>query len=129
MSALAPNLAAIAVGGACGALARYGVGQLTALWFGRGFPWGTLSVNLVGSICIGACFLLIVQNEDVRREWESVATVGFLGAFTTFSTFSLETLLMLEEGRLLAAGSYAILSLTLCIAGCALGMRLARFAL
>lgn len=129
MSGLFPNLLAIALGGALGALARFGVGNAVAALFGRVFPWGTLTVNLLGSICIGACFLLIVQNEDVRREWESVATVGFLGAFTTFSTFSLETLLLIESGRLLAASGYVAASLALCVGGCALGMRLARLAL
>lgn len=129
MNALLPNLLAIALGGALGAVARFAVGNAVAALFGRVFPWGTLTVNLVGSVCIGACFLLIVQNEDVRREWESVATVGFLGAFTTFSTFSLETLLLVEAGRLLGAAAYVLASVGLCVAGCALGMRLARLAL
>ncbi len=129
MTALLPNLLAIAVGGALGAVARFGIGNAVAALIGRAFPWGTLTVNLIGSICIGACFLLIVQNEDVRREWESVITVGFLGAFTTFSTFSLETLLLIEAGRVLPAAGYALASVGLCVAGCALGMRLARYAL
>ena len=89
MSGLLPNLLAIAAGGALGAIARFALGNAVAALFGRVFPWGTLAVNLLGSICIGACFLLVVQNEALRREWESVATVGFLGAFTTFATFSM----------------------------------------
>ena len=129
MSALLPNLTAIALGGALGALSRYGVGSVVGATFGRVFPWGTLTVNLIGSICIGACFLLIVQNEDVRREWESLAMVGFLGAFTTFSTFSLETLQLIESARFAAAACYVLASVLLCIGGCALGMRLVRIAL
>ena len=129
MSGLLPNLLAIAAGGALGAIARFALGNAVAALFGRVFPWGTLAVNLLGSICIGACFLLVVQNEALRREWESVATVGFLGAFTTFSTFSLETLLLIESGRLPAAGGYVLASVGLCVGGCALGMRLARLAL
>jgi len=126
MTHLAPHMLAIALGGALGALARFGAQNLVGLLFGRVFPWGTLGVNLLGSVLIGAMFVLIVQNEDVRREWESVAMVGFLGAFTTFSTFSLETLLMLQAGRTLAALGYMFASVGLCVGGCALGMRLAR---
>jgi len=126
MNGLVPNMLAIALGGALGAVARFAVQNGIGMLAGRVFPWGTLAVNLLGSIAIGALFVLVVQNESVRREWESVATVGFLGAFTTFSTFSLETLVMLQAGRWLSAGTYLLASVGLCIAGCALGMRLAR---
>jgi CrcB protein len=126
LTQLLPNLLAIAAGGACGALARYllanGIGALV----GRHLPWGTLCVNVLGSVAMGALFVVIVGNEAVRREWESVLTVGFLGAFTTFSTFSLETVVLLQAGRTLAAFGYAGASLLACVGGCAAGMRLAR---
>lgn len=126
MSHLLPNLLAIAAGGALGALGRYGVMHLVGLLAGRVFPWGTLVVNLLGSLLLGVLFVLVVQNEAVRREWESVLTVGFLGAFTTFSTFSLETLVMLQTGRILTAAAYVGTSVLVCVAACGLGMRLAR---
>lgn len=129
MNPMIVNLAAIALGGALGALGRYGVANLAAAAFGRVFPFGTLTVNVVGSLAIGALFVLVVQNEAVRREWESVLTVGFLGAFTTFSTFSLETLLLLQSGRLGAAMAYVGTSVVLCVGACGLGMKLARLAL
>ncbi|MDZ7825770.1 MAG: CrcB family protein [Gammaproteobacteria bacterium] len=88
-----------------------------------GRPW---LVNLLGSLLLGVLFVLVVQNEAVRREWESVLTVGFLGAFTTFSTFSLETMVMLQGGRVLAAATYVGASVLVCVAACGLGMRLAR---
>jgi CrcB protein len=123
---LLPNLLAIAAGGALGALGRYGVMNLVGALVGRVFPWGTLAVNLLGSLLLGVLFVLVVQNEAVRREWESVLTVGFLGAFTTFSTFSLETIVMLQSGRVLAAAAYVGTSVLVCVAACGLGMRLAR---
>jgi CrcB protein len=123
---LVPNLLAIALGGALGALARYGVANALGALLGRTFPWGTLAVNVAGSAAMGVLFVLVVGNEAVRREWESVATVGFLGAFTTFSTFSLETVLLLQGGRAGVALAYAGASLGACVAGCAAGMRLAR---
>jgi CrcB protein len=129
VTGLLPNLLAIAVGGALGALSRYGLVHLVAGFVGRGFPWGTLLVNVVGSLIMGLLFVVVVQNEAVRREWEAVLTVGFVGAFTTFSTFSLETLLMLQAGRALAAMAYVAGSVVLCVGACGLGMKLARLLL
>lgn len=126
---LLPNLLAIAAGGALGALSRYGLTNLFGMLVGRGFPWGTLLVNLIGSLIMGVLFVIVVQNEAVRREWESVLTVGFVGAFTTFSTFSLETLLLLQTGRTLTATAYVAGSVVLCVAACGLGMKLARLLL
>lgn len=127
MTHLLPNLLAIALGGAMGALSRYGISNLvTTLLHHRHFPFGTLTVNVLGSLMMGALFVLVVQNEAVRREWESVLTVGFLGAFTTFSTFSLETMVMLNAGRIGAAALYLAGSVTLCVLACGLGMRFAR---
>ena len=126
---LLPNLLAIAAGGALGALSRYGLANLVGVLVGRGFPWGTLLVNVLGSLIMGLLFVIVVQNEAVRREWESVLTVGFVGAFTTFSTFSLETLLLLQTGRTLVATAYVAGSVVLCVAACGLGMKLARLLL
>jgi len=120
------NGCAIAAGGALGALGRWGMANLVVILTGRAFPWATLAVNVLGSLLMGAMFIAIVQNEAVRREWESVLTVGFLGAFTTFSTFALETAVLLEAGRNVAAMAYVAASVMLCTLGVAVGWWLAR---
>ena len=98
------NWIAIALGGAAGALARYGLSTVVYGWLGRAFPWGTLAVNVLGSAAIGLCFALVMQRVTVEEGsaalLQSAVVVGFLGAFTTFSTFSLETIGLLEAGQI-----------------------------
>jgi len=114
--------ALIAVAGAAGALARYQIGLAAG---DRSFPWATLGINLIGSFLLG--LLLQVASE---RGWPDTTTlplgVGFLGAFTTFSTFSVETQTMLREGRVAAAAAYVGASLIGGIAAAALGYLTAR---
>lgn len=93
------NLLAIGLGGALGALLRYGVSGFVQKLFTSLFPWGTLCVNLVGCFLLGFLFQ-IFQNVVVSLEWRSFLLIGFLGAFTTFSTYSLETVNLLEEGEI-----------------------------
>lgn len=119
----------VALGGATGALGRYGVSRLsqnfslTAHW-----PLATLSVNLLGSTLMGIVFVLITEKSALHADWRHILMVGFLGAFTTFSTFSLEAVAMLEAGKALLALSYVLVSVVSCISGCWLGIGLARFA-
>lgn len=94
---------AIAIGGALGALARYGVGALVTTRTGAGFPWGTFVVNVSGAFVLGLLFALFAQRTHLPPWLIASVTVGFLGAYTTFSTFALESLLLAEDGRLLAA--------------------------
>jgi CrcB protein len=89
----------IAVGGALGATARYGMGLLAVRTWGIGLPFGTWVVNLVGSFVIGLAVPLIVAKGGEAEGARLVFVVGFLGSFTTFSTFSLDTLTLLEGGR------------------------------
>ena len=96
-------IVAIGVGGALGALARYGVGALVTARAGVGFPWGTFVVNVSGAFVLGLLFALLAERTQVPQWLVASATVGFLGAYTTFSTFALESLLLAEDGRLLAA--------------------------
>ena len=90
---------AIALAGALGSLARYGVGRLTLSLWGEGFPWGTLTVNVLGSFLLAFVLTASLHNHGFLPETLRVAmTTGFLGAFTTFSTFSYESLSMVERG-------------------------------
>ncbi|GHA89865.1 putative fluoride ion transporter CrcB [Modicisalibacter luteus] len=100
-------------------------GWLTGM-LGRGFPWGTFGVNLLGCCLIGALYVWLTQELRLTPIWQAVLMAGFTGAFTTFSTFALEALVLLETGRGILATLYVSLSLVLGVAGVALGMKLAR---
>lgn len=108
----------LAVAGAAGALARYGVGNAVGV---RSFPWATLGINVVGSFLLG----VLLQGAPGRLDDDvRVALgIGFLGAFTTFSTFGYETVAMLRDGRAAAAGLYVAASIVLGIGAAALGYR------
>ncbi|MCF7982747.1 MAG: fluoride efflux transporter CrcB [Pseudomonadales bacterium] len=116
------KILAIAVGGALGALSRYWVVGVISSLFERSFPFGTLVVNILGSLLIGILYVLIIEKLDVAAEWHAILMVGFIGAFTTFSTFSLETLMLLQEGRVTAALTYIFSSVGVCLLAVALGM-------
>jgi CrcB protein len=102
----------IAVAGALGAVARYGLGGLVHKWAGAGFPWGTLIVNLLGCFALGLLMRLSLDNA-VSDETRLMIGTGFLGAFTTFSTFGYETLRLLETGAFGLAAANAAGSLIL----------------
>lgn len=93
-----PAVFAIALGGACGALARYGAGRLVALFIEHPFPWGTWTVNLVGCFLIGMTVPLFGKL-NAAESARFFLVVGFLGSFTTFSTFSLDTLALWGNGH------------------------------
>ncbi|WP_048308367.1 fluoride efflux transporter CrcB [Halomonas sp. PR-M31] len=117
---------AVAIGGAFGALGRYLMsGWLTAM-LGRGFPWGTFGVNLLGCCLIGALYVWLTEELKLPPLWQVTLVAGFTGAFTTFSTFSLEILTLLEGGRMPTAVLYLATSLVLGVAGVSLGMRVTR---
>ena len=117
---------AIAGGGALGAVLRYWVSSGTHALLGRGFPYGTLVVNVLGSFAIGFLFVLFLERMTLSGEWRAGILVGVLGAFTTFSTFSIETLNLLEEGAHLKASLNVALSVALCLAGAWFGLLLGR---
>ncbi len=120
------ELGAIAAGGALGAIMRFWVsGGIYAL-LGRDFPYGTLSVNVFGSFFIGVAFIFLTERLSLGSEVRAFILIGFLGAFTTFSTFSLETLMLLQEGLLLKAAGNIFLSVVLCIIATWGGIVLAR---
>ncbi len=116
------KILAIAVGGALGALSRYWVVGVVTSLYDRSFPFGTLVVNILGSLLIGVLYVLIIEKLDVAAEWHAILMVGFVGAFTTFSTFSLETLMLLQEGRIAAAMIYILSSVVVCLVAVFAGM-------
>lgn len=114
----------VAAGGACGALLRYVVQALTS-GTGTELPWGTLAVNIAGCLAIGltiGAFAGAAWFEDVGRP---LLVAGLLGAFTTFSAFSIDTVLLWEQGRVVAVVGYVISSVVCCILAAALGYRIA----
>ncbi|HEC13256.1 MAG TPA: fluoride efflux transporter CrcB [Acidiferrobacteraceae bacterium] len=116
----------IATGGALGALLRFWVSTSVYSLLGRGFPFGTLMVNTVGSLFMGFLFVFLVERSLIALEWRSGALIGLLGAFTTFSTFSMETLSLIEDGALLKAGLNIFLSVSLCLLATWLGVQMGR---
>lgn len=116
----------IALGGASGAVARYLLaGWAHGLWEGR-LPVGTLLVNVLGSFAIGIVYVLLVEKQMIHQDWRGVLMVGFLGAFTTFSTFSLETITLLEAGHPGHALGYMLASAILCVVMAGTAMQLTR---
>lgn len=119
------TIATIAVAGAAGTLARYGLSGLTHRLLGTRFAWGTLAVNLLGCLILGFLMQAALESTAVPRAYRMALTVGFCGAFTTFSTFGYETLRYLQDGAwLMAAGNVAvnvILGLGMVWAGFVLG--------
>jgi len=120
------QLLAIAAGGAVGAVLRYGLSQAVYNVLGRGFPYGTLVVNVLGSLCMGFLFVFLIERTTLDVLWRAALLVGVLGAFTTFSTFSMETLNLLEEGAWSLAALNVLMSVTLCIGAAWAGVTLAR---
>ena len=120
---------AIAAGGALGAVARHQVSANVMRLTGAGFPWGTVAVNVVGSFLMGVLIELMAQRLNVGMELRAFLTVGFLGAFTTFSTFSLDFATLFERGAGMAALGYAGISVVLAIVALFAGLAVMRFLL
>ncbi|MFT4520627.1 MAG: CrcB protein [Halioglobus sp.] len=119
----------VALGGAAGAVSRHLLASwVHSLWDGK-LPLGTLLVNVVGSFAIGMVYILLIERQYFHPDWRGVLMVGFLGAFTTFATFSLETISLLEAGHVLHALVYMIGSAVLCVIVAGLAMQLGRILL
>ncbi len=117
----------IGLGGFCGAILRYLMsGAVQSLSGSVGFPWGTLAVNVIGSFLMGLLFVLFLERSMVSGELRGAVLVGLLGAFTTFSTFSIETLALIEQADYLKAMLNAVLSVVVCILACWAGLALGR---
>ncbi|MCO5787587.1 fluoride efflux transporter CrcB [Pseudomonas sp. G11-1] len=120
------SLLAIALGGALGAMARFGLGQgVATLWPGA-FPLGTLLINLLGCLAIGVLYGAWLNRPELSPLLQQGLMIGFLGAFTTFSTFSLDAWRLLETGQSLLALGYVLLSVCLCLIATWAGLMLTR---
>lgn len=112
------SVISVALGGALGAVLRFLIGLTVA------FPFGTLTVNVIGSFAIGLAWVILAARG--LQQWIPFLMVGILGGFTTFSTFSLDTVRLVENGRIAAAGGYVAASVILSILACAVGLWLAK---
>lgn len=120
------SLLLVMAGGAAGAGARYLTSAATLRVFGPGWPWGTLAVNLIGGLLMGALVGWLGRHEGSGESWRLLLGVGVLGGFTTFSAFSLDVALMLQRGEWAAAGGYVALSVIGSVAALFLGLALTR---
>jgi CrcB protein len=118
--------ALLLLGGGAGANARYWLGRLVAALQGEvPFPWATLLINVSGSVALGFAAALFLNHPDERRRvWYLLAGTGFCGGFTTFSTFSLESLELMQEGRHWAAAAYVFGSVAAGVVGVWLALKL-----
>ncbi|MFV1873267.1 MAG: fluoride efflux transporter CrcB [Oleiphilus sp.] len=117
------HLVMVALAGALGAVCRYSVVNYIG---GRYFPWGTLTVNVVGSALMGLAYVFIVEKGVVSPDMKPLVMTGFLGAFTTYSAFSLEAWQLLDRGELFSALAYVLGTTLLCIFALFIGVLMAR---
>lgn len=117
---------AIAIGGTLGCWARYGMTNLVQAIYGRDFPYATLSINLLGSFLMGFLFIETLERLTVPPAIRTGILTGMLGGYTTFSTFEMETFLMVEQGEALKAGLYVVLSVGIGFLGAFGGAYIAR---
>ena len=120
------NLLIIALGGALGAVSRFLLGNGLSRALGSALPYGTFVINIVGCFAMGLLMTIIVDREMLPAAWRLFLCVGFLGGFTTFSSFGYEALMLLTEGRLLAALAYVGGSVVLGLVAAAAGVLCAR---
>lgn len=116
----------IALGGALGALLRYAVSNGVHALIGRAFPYGTLTVNVLGSLLMGFFYILLIERVSNNLALRAMLIIGFLGAFTTFSTFSIETFNLLENGEAFKALTNILISVVLCLVAAWAGVVIGR---
>ncbi len=112
----------IALGGAFGTLSRYGLGQMLKRWLGGALPYGTFAVNVLGSFIIGYLMVHFANRGQMDSHLRMALTVGFLGGFTTYSSFAFETVSFVQAERLAAAGGYVLGTLVVAGVACYIGM-------
>jgi len=117
---------AIGIGGAIGSLLRFWMSIWVHSFAGRGFPYGTLTVNVLGCLVMGVLFVLFTERFSDNAVLRAGMLIGVIGGFTTFSSFSIETFNLIEQGAYIKAVSNMALSLVLCVGGTWLGVILGR---
>ena len=115
----------VALGGALGALGRYGLGVCFPPGV-AGFPWATWLANVLGSLLMGLCYVVIVERGLIAEEWRFLVMVGFLGALTTFSTFALEVIVLWQQQQWQQAVIYLASSVLACLLAVALSIGLSQ---
>jgi CrcB protein len=120
------NIVLVAIGGAIGSVARYLTGLVAARLFGPNFPWGTLAVNVVGSLAIGIFAELIARRFSAPLEWRLFIITGILGGFTTFSAFSLDIATLYDSGNLALAFLYLAVTMLVSLGAVFAGLALMR---
>ena len=120
------SLFSIGVGGFFGAICRFFVANRLTVWLGSAFPYGTLAVNALGSLLLGFLSGYLVEHLTVNELVRMGVTIGFLGAFTTFSTFSYESVTFILHGDIVKAGANILANCAICVTLCLLGVHLAR---
>lgn len=116
----------IAVGGALGSLARFWVGSAIANRFGTKFPYGTFVINITACLIIGLSLALLERRADLGAAWGFLLPIGFIGSYSTFSTFEWETFSSLQTGAFFAAALYVVLSFFLGLVAVWCGVLIAR---
>ena len=116
------NLLAIAIGGSLGAVMRYLTSVSVHKLLGAGFPYGTLTVNVIGSLLMGFISILLLERLMLADFWRPIIIIGFLGAFTTFSTFSMETFNLIEAGEMAKAFINMFVNVLFCLCATWLGV-------
>jgi len=122
-------LLSVALGGAVGAAARYLLGNYFGIWVGTGFPWSTLTINIMGSFLLGVFVALSAFVWSPSAAFRAFVVIGILGGFTTFSAFSLDVILLAERGHLETAALYSLASLSLAVGALFTGLRLTTWVL
>ncbi len=120
------QIISIAAGGAVGALLRFWVSNGVYALLGRGFPYGTLAVNVIGSLAMGLLYVFFLERMTVSAELRGAVLIGLLGSFTTFSTFSIETLNLIAQADFMKAGLNMLLSLFACLMAAWFGLVVGR---
>lgn len=108
------DLVAIFLGGGLGSVARFITGRVMMRLIPGSFPWGTLVANVLSCIALGV-FVWFIAKEGMKAWWVSFAVIGFCGGFSTFSTFSYETVKLLHDGQMVMAGANVLVSLVVCM--------------
>jgi len=120
------QLVAIGIGGAVGSVLRFGMSTWVHTYVSRTFPYGTLAVNVLGCLAMGFLFVLFLERFADSAVWRAGILIGVLGGFTTFSSFSIETFNLLEQGEPLRAFVNVMLSVMVCLGATWIGVAIGR---